>query len=228
MRSAAKADLHLHTTHSDGVSRPEDYLRIAKKRKFSIISVTDHNTFRGSEEALKLAKQYDIIVIPGCEVRTNVGDVLVYCEELPAEEAPRRLEDLLAWKSINKCIVVPAHPLDMSRSGVGLRNLIRGKWDAVEVFNGGTLLPLVNELTYILTRALVRVPMLGSSDAHSVLMFGLCYTEIRDEIASPADVIDAILSNKVVPRKASSYARRVIAKSATRLLRKTMSDLSEP
>ncbi len=226
MKSAVKADLHLHTTYSDGVSRPEDYLRVAKKKNFSVISVTDHNTFRGSEEAVRLSKQYDIIVVPGCEVRTEIGDILVYCEELPSEEAPRRFAELVKWKNDNRCILVPAHPLDILRSGVGLLRLIRLRWDAVEAYNGGTMLPLVNELTYVVAKALRR-PAIGSSDAHSILMFGMCYTEIQDEITSPREVLMTIISGKISPRKASSHADRVKAKIATRALRKVYACLDK-
>jgi len=219
MRSAVKADLHLHTTYSDGVSRPEDYLKVAKKRGFSVISVTDHNTFQGSTEAVKLAKSYNILVVPGCEVRTELGDILVYCEEVPSEEAPRRIRDLARWARTNRCILVPAHPLDITRSGVGLVGLLSFRWDAVEAYNGGTLLPLLNELTHLISK-LACIPAIGSSDAHSILMFGSCYTEIRQEVNTARDVIEAIIKGHVKPRKAFTYAERLKAKITTRVLKR--------
>jgi hypothetical protein len=75
-----KADLHLHTTASDGRLSPEDVVRTAAHLGLAVISLTDHDSVDGIASALKAAGQYpSLTVIPGVEVSTDVphGEVHV-------------------------------------------------------------------------------------------------------------------------------------------------------
>lgn len=60
-------DLHMHTTASDGEFRPAEVVKIAKKRGIDIISITDHDTAKGVEEAYLAGKNIGIKIIPGIE-----------------------------------------------------------------------------------------------------------------------------------------------------------------
>jgi len=66
-----KADLHMHTTSSDGTFTPTELVNHAKKRNIDIISITDHDTVEGIEEAIQVAKTVNIRVIPGIELSTT-------------------------------------------------------------------------------------------------------------------------------------------------------------
>lgn len=44
------ANLHSHSTHSDGVFTPEELVNVAKKEGYSAISLTDHDTVSGFSE----------------------------------------------------------------------------------------------------------------------------------------------------------------------------------
>ena len=75
-----KADLHLHSTASDGRLSPEDVVRTAAHLGLAVISLTDHDSVDGIAGALKAAGQYpSLTVIPGVEVSTDVphGEVHV-------------------------------------------------------------------------------------------------------------------------------------------------------
>ncbi len=63
-----KVDLHLHTTHSDGVLDIPSILKLAKEHDYTTLSITDHDTLSGSKIALSLAKKYGINIIPGVEI----------------------------------------------------------------------------------------------------------------------------------------------------------------
>ena len=86
-------ELHLHTRYScDSNLKPESILKIVKKLGLDGVAFTDHNTIKGAIEAKTLVKRLaqnkeydDFEVIVGEEVRTNLGDVLVYYvqEEIP-------------------------------------------------------------------------------------------------------------------------------------------------
>ena len=68
------ADLHLHTTASDGINTPAEVVKLAKGKGFSAIAITDHDTTGGLEEALKAGAAYGIEVIPGIELSTLEGE----------------------------------------------------------------------------------------------------------------------------------------------------------
>src|SRR5574344_1131277 len=65
-----KADLHFHSTYSDGkLSVQEDFIR-AKEAKLDVIALTDHDSVFGVEEMTKLGAQAGIKVIAGVELTT--------------------------------------------------------------------------------------------------------------------------------------------------------------
>ena len=75
-----KADLHLHTTASDGRLSPKELVSLAVKTGLDVISVTDHDTVDGIAPALAAARTFpSLTVIPGVEINTDVphGEVHV-------------------------------------------------------------------------------------------------------------------------------------------------------
>lgn len=65
------ADLHIHSTFSDGQMSPEQIIKKAKKLNLIAISITDHDTIDGIDSAVCLAKKLNNIeVIPGIEIST--------------------------------------------------------------------------------------------------------------------------------------------------------------
>ena len=68
-----KADLHLHTTASDGRISPDEIVRQAAQDGVEIIAITDHDTVNGIESALSAARGFpSLTVIPGVEINTDV------------------------------------------------------------------------------------------------------------------------------------------------------------
>ena len=65
-----KADLHMHTTESDGRLTREELFKHVKARGIDIISITDHDTCKHVEDNRRLAKKYGITYIPGIELST--------------------------------------------------------------------------------------------------------------------------------------------------------------
>ena len=62
------ADLHNHTTASDGEYTPTELVNKARDLGLEAIGVTDHDTLAGLDEALAAGKSVGILVIPGVEV----------------------------------------------------------------------------------------------------------------------------------------------------------------
>lgn len=65
-------DLHIHTTASDGSLTPTQVVQMARKKGFSLIAVTDHDTMGGVAEALEAGKKYNVDVVPGVEISSGV------------------------------------------------------------------------------------------------------------------------------------------------------------
>jgi predicted metal-dependent phosphoesterase TrpH len=64
------ADLHTHTTASDGMQSPAENVRLAKKAGLAAIAITDHDTVAGVAEAMLEGERLGITVVPGVEVST--------------------------------------------------------------------------------------------------------------------------------------------------------------
>ncbi|UNC91873.1 PHP domain-containing protein [Candidatus Contubernalis alkaliaceticus] len=65
------ADLHIHTTVSDGCLSPKEAVRLAKEINLEVLSITDHDTMGGISEALAEGEKLKIKVIPGVEMSTE-------------------------------------------------------------------------------------------------------------------------------------------------------------
>ena len=62
------ADLHNHTTASDGDFSAEQLIGLAKALGIKVIGITDHDTLHGLKNAVLEGEKYNIEVIPGVEV----------------------------------------------------------------------------------------------------------------------------------------------------------------
>lgn len=62
-----RADLHCHSTCSDGTLTPAEILTLAKQRELSGLSITDHDTIAAYETAIPAAKKLGIRLGTGVE-----------------------------------------------------------------------------------------------------------------------------------------------------------------
>lgn len=63
-----KADLHIHTNMSDGAMSPAAMMAMAHQAGMTVVSVTDHDTMCGVNEAHEAAQRVGLLVIPGVEI----------------------------------------------------------------------------------------------------------------------------------------------------------------
>jgi predicted metal-dependent phosphoesterase TrpH len=68
------ADLHLHTTCSDGAYTPEALAAAARKANLKTIAVTDHDSVEGIAAAQRAAEGSGVEVLPGIELGVALGD----------------------------------------------------------------------------------------------------------------------------------------------------------
>jgi len=87
------ADLHLHSTCSDGTERPADIIRRAAELKFTCVSLTDHDTVAGLAEASEEAERLGVELIPGIEISAHINEksvhILGYLMDIQSEQLQR-------------------------------------------------------------------------------------------------------------------------------------------
>lgn len=69
--SRYEADLHCHTTASDGLLTPTELVRLVAKLGLKCIAITDHDTIQGWEEAMQAGSIYQIQILRGIELNTD-------------------------------------------------------------------------------------------------------------------------------------------------------------
>jgi hypothetical protein len=69
-----KADMHMHTTFSDGMLSPYELIKKCKQHGLSVISITDHDSVEAFPDAIEYGKEFGVEVIPGVELSALVEE----------------------------------------------------------------------------------------------------------------------------------------------------------
>ena len=69
--SLFEADLHCHTTASDGVLSPAEVVCLAAELGLKALAITDHDTIHGWREAAEAGVRYHIHILSGLELSTD-------------------------------------------------------------------------------------------------------------------------------------------------------------
>jgi len=169
-----KLDLHIHSKYSeDAIGTPSEIIKILKKKGIHGMAITDHNSIKGSIEALKLTCE-DFVIIPGIEISTSDGHILALNVK---EKIPR---NLTAEETVDKILDhngIPIVPhLLRTMSGIKLDKLlkIKSKISAIEVFNSCSV-PQSNLKTAKIAKKL-ELGGTGGSDSHQPKHVGDGYT----------------------------------------------------
>ena len=207
-------DIHTHTypTSDDSTLTPEALISRAKLIGLDGVCLTDHDGFWDPADVEKLGKDNDFLVIPGCEVTTEEGHLLVYglTEYIFGMHKSAFVKDLV--DEAGGAIVV-AHPYrrvyretvpqdEISYSEMierGLRNEVFDLVDAIEIRNGRGS-DKENEFSENLANKL-NMPKTGASDAHKLIDIGTYATEFYDKITGLDDLIKSIKSGRYDPKE---------------------------
>jgi len=187
-------DLHVHTSYSkDGESSVEEILRQAEAEGLDAIAITDHDSVEGAKKALAIPSP--VLVIPGIEVSTKQGHLLVLgvTEEIPAGL------DVVATVNIARtmgALTILPHPYHVWRHGVARRKKTgMSAVDAVEVFNSRYIVGSANRKAARIAKRLGK-PCVGGSDAHNSRYVGYGRTYVEAEKTVPA-ILEAIRAGRV-------------------------------
>ena len=199
----SRADLHLHTTFSDGTASPAEVLNyVALRTHCTVLAITDHDTIDGALAAWEfLAAHPDLYgqleLIVGEEVSTRDGHVLgLFLEKWipPGMSAVDTVGEIHRQGGI----AVAAHPYTSWMRWAGLQgvgDLIETlPFDAIETRNANFTEVFANPKAS--RRAGARAQT-GSSDGHFLEAVGRCFTDFPGR--SAADLRRAIERCETVP-----------------------------
>ena len=198
------ADLHMHTNWShDCAVDPADLIMYAEANGLGAIAVTDHNVFGGALETAELARDHELIVIPGEEIKTDgQGEVIGLFLH---EEIPRGMsfaDTVAAIKAQGGLVYVP-HPFDRMHSIPEPATLQRqlADIDVFEVYNARLLFEAYNDEALRFARKYNLTPGAGS-DAHVLQGVGTGALRMR-AFDGPGEFVLSLGSAQVLRRPRS-------------------------
>jgi predicted metal-dependent phosphoesterase TrpH len=197
-------DLHMHTSWShDCAVEPADLIMYAEANGLGAIAVTDHNALGGALETAELARDRELIVIPGEEVKTDAqGEVIGLFLH---EEIPRGMsfgDTIAAIKAQGGLVYLP-HPFDRLHSIPDPATLQRylADIDIFEVYNARLLFEAYNDEALRFARK-YNLTMGAGSDAHVLQGVGTGALRMR-AFDGPEEFLVSLQSAQVLRRPRS-------------------------
>jgi predicted metal-dependent phosphoesterase TrpH len=197
-------DLHMHTHWSHDCSiEPHALIEHAEAEGLGAIAVTDHNAFGGALETVELARDRELIVIPGEEVKSdNQGEVIGL---FLREEIPRGMtfsETLAAIREQEGIVYIP-HPFDRMHAIPSAATLLRhvAEIDVLEVYNARLLFDAYNDEALRFQRKYGLLAGAGS-DAHVLQGVGTGALRMR-RFDGPEEFLLSLRSAEVLRRPKS-------------------------
>lgn len=193
---AVKIDFHVHSCYSsDSLLRPENIIKMAKKKGLSGVAVVDHNTIKGGLETSSLVTASDnFVVIIGAEIRTDMGEIigLFLKREIKSSGFSRVASEI---KQQGGIVVLP-HPY---RTFVSLDNLENGVIDSIDLIEGFNARFKSNVLNLKAREFALKAgkPITGGSDAHFAHEIGNGVTIFGKIPLQPDAIRQALLAGKV-------------------------------
>jgi predicted metal-dependent phosphoesterase TrpH len=185
----SKADIHIHSNHSDGLARiPEIMDYVQNETDLKVIAITDHNTIEGALFAKSLEELYDFEVIVGEEVSSRSGHVIGLFLETPIRSGMSVSDTLAAIHDQGGTAVIP-HPFSSrgvfgpfgrNAFGAALGELA---FHALEVYNSIPYLGWANRVASKMFAGGQGIAATGGSDAHVLKGLGTGYPGVKGTTA---------------------------------------------
>ncbi len=200
-------DLHNHTIplSQDSKLKPINLVEKISKLGIDGVCLTEHDAAWDATELQDIAASYGIVVIPGMEITTELGHVLVFGIDRyhPELASMKRLSEIADTEG---AALVFAHPY---RSSIYSNYWLRGNESyrsvsfdfdihGVEVFNGRGS-QAENEFSAHVAHAL-NIPGTGGSDAHHLVEIGQCVTQFKEDVMDLESLTASLRNGKMEGR----------------------------
>jgi predicted metal-dependent phosphoesterase TrpH len=181
MGKTGKADLHMHTTYSDGCATISELLEYVQMyTKLDVIAITDHDRVEGALRARDLwakgSYRFDFVV--GEEVTTKEGHLLgLFIEKrIQPGQSMEQSIDLIHEQG---GLAIIAHPLhrffrhSCQKDVMDRIHVAKDVWfDGIETWNASFCGIYANYIAMGANRSLYGLAELGNSDAHTLSAVG--------------------------------------------------------
>jgi predicted metal-dependent phosphoesterase TrpH len=185
----SKADLHIHSDHSDGLAKiPEIMDYVHSSTDLSVIAITDHNTIEGALFAQSLSEMYDFDVIVGSEVSSKQGHVLGLFLEKDIPAGMSAADTVRAIEDQDGIAIIP-HPFSAqgvfgpSGRSTFAAAINEFAFHALEVYNSLPYLSWANKAAASTLTGGRGFAATGGSDAHVLRAVGQGYTLFKGTTA---------------------------------------------
>jgi predicted metal-dependent phosphoesterase TrpH len=225
--ATASADLHIHTTGSDGLGTPAAVLaEVARRGDLALIAITDHDDLAPALRSREIHAQRGcpFAFVPGMEVTTLEGHLLALFieEQVPSfRSLPATLDRIHAQGGL---AIIP-HPLSPLTRSIGRHGIERilarradGLWfDGIELANPSPAGRLTAAKAQRLNRERFHLAEVGGSDAHYLQTLGTAFTRFPGSTA--ADLRAAIAAGETCGALGRAVSLRELG--ARRIVRQT-------
>ena len=188
-----KADIHIHSEHSDGMASVAEIFEYVETRTdLDLIAITDHDMFDGALAAQELLakKKYRFDVITGVEVTTMEGHLLALGIHKPIPSL-KRLDWTIAQIHEQGGVAIIPHPMSWLIRSVGQHGILRILndtapevfFDGIEAMNPSIAGQVTVAKTKLLNQRALHLPETGGSDAHTLSMIGTGITAFQGTTA---------------------------------------------
>jgi len=204
-------DLHAHTEplSHDSLLTADELIDLAKAAGLDGVCLTEHDFFWEPERARELRRRHNFLVIPGIEVNTEDGHVLVFGLDKYVY-GMHRMRELAALVERAAGAMVAAHPY---RRQLPFELRHEGDWgEALERAAANPAYPTVHGVETHNGRGSARenafalelaerlgLPQAAGSDAHAAADVGRCATEFEREISGLEDLIEELKAGRFRP-----------------------------
>lgn len=188
----------------------DELIEGSKSLGLDAICLTDHDAFWTTEQIDDLSNSHNFLIIPGCEINTEAGHVLVFGLS-KYEFGMHKPEFLQACVDKAGGAMIAAHPYrrrfieePAEKPGVREEMLERAGGDeffqmcqGLEALNGRGL-SIQNQFSLDLG-GMLSVSMTAGSDAHKVEQIGTVATEFERPVSCLADLIKELRAGRFHP-----------------------------
>ncbi|MEM2849455.1 MAG: PHP-associated domain-containing protein [Candidatus Bathyarchaeia archaeon] len=135
----------------------------------------------------------DIIIIPGLEVRTSIGHVLVLgVDQWRLKPGLKPIRIVLEEAKRCGAVTVLAHPFPRTLIPSFILQIRQSGLDALEVLNSGTILFPLSSRVNMRMSFKFNIPMTAGSDSHIPRTIGYAYTVVETPSTSVEDILESV------------------------------------
>ena len=204
-------DLHTHThpLSHDSLLSPDELIEAAKAARLDGVCLTEHDFFWDPTEVAALRKRHNFLVIPGIEVNTEDGHIVVFGLDRFVY-GMHRVHELARLAQTAGAVMIAAHPYRRQ-----LPFELRHEGDWTQALERAVANPAVAHVTAIETQngrgtdrenafstevaARLNLPNTGSSDAHERKDIGRAATQLDRKITNLEGLITELRAGRVKP-----------------------------